>query len=169
MNPRKKQVIFVLVLAAAVILIWRFGHYQEEMAKLSEAPEFLIHDLENQPLQLSDFKGKVLLINFWATWCPPCIEEIPHLEKLFNNYSKKGLVVLGVSLDEAGREHVKSFVKENALSYPIAMSNEKMVKDFGGIRGTPTSFLIDREGKIVKKWVGYRDYDYFESLVKGML
>lgn len=172
----KKWVIIIgTSLLAAGILFWWVGRYdsldsmEEEPVSLTHVPDFLLYDLENQPVRLSDFQGKLLLINFWATWCPPCMEEIPHLEKLFQNYAKKGLMVLGISVDEAGREHVQRFIKKNGISYPIAMSQKKLEKDFGGIRGIPTSFLIDRSGKIVKKWVGYRDYSFFESLIKEQL
>ena len=137
--------------------------------KTAEAPDFTVYDLENKPLRTADFKGKVVLLDFWATWCPPCLEEIPHFKKLHLQYSSQGLVILGVSLDEAGRDHVKEFVKENSIPYPIAMSNDKIVKDFGGIRGIPTTFVIDRDGKIVSKLVGYHDLEEFESLIKKVL
>ncbi|MBI2118489.1 MAG: redoxin domain-containing protein [Elusimicrobia bacterium] len=135
----------------------------------TSAPDFTVYDLANKPVKLADFKGKAVVLDFWATWCPPCLEDIPHFKKLHQKYSDQGLVILGVSLDESGRDHVKEFVKENSISYPIAMSNDRIVKDFGGIRGIPTTFIIDRNGKTVEKLVGYHDLEKFESLVKKVL
>lgn len=165
----------ILILTVLAVLIWGIrrtyfsGAVNQESVSFTHAPDFLIYDLENRPIRLSDFKGKLLLLNFWATWCPPCVEEIPHLEKLFQNYSKRGLVVLGISLDEVDNITVQTFVKKNEMTYPVAMSQKKLEKDFGGIRAIPTSFLIDRNGKIIKKWVGYRDYNFFEFLMKEHL
>ena len=141
----------------------------ERAGEDAPAPNFTVYDLENKPVKLADLKGKVVILDFWATWCPPCLEEIPHFKKLHRQYSGQGLVILGVSLDEAGRDHVKEFMKENSIPYPIAMSNEKIVEDFGGIRGIPTTFVIDRDGKIVSKLVGYHDLEEFESLIKKVL
>lgn len=141
----------------------------ERAGENAPAPDFMVYDLENKPVKLADFKGKVVILDFWATWCPPCLEEIPHFKKLHQQYSGQGLVILGVSLDEAGRDHVKEFMKENSIPYPIAMSNDKIVEDFGGIRGIPTTFVIDRDGKIVSKLVGYHDLEEFESLIKKVL
>ena len=99
---------------------------------------------------------KPVLVDFWATWCGPCREEIPHLNKLYENYRGKGLVVVGISMDAEGPEVVKQFAKELRMEYPVVMGDENVQQDFGGIVGLPTTFIIDRKGNIVKKYTGYQ-------------
>lgn len=136
---------------------------------LAPAPDFSLHSIDGEPIRSTDLRGKVIVINFWATWCPPCTYEIPHLNKLYRRYAEEGLEIIGFSLDRNGLRTVKNYVRENDIAYPIAMATAELVQDFGEIQGIPTSFLIDRKGKIVRKIVGYRSYEHFEKIVREVL
>ena len=133
------------------------------------APAFVLKDLEGKPVRLADFKGKAVLLNFWATWCPPCRHEIPDLVALQNEYKDKGLVVIGVSLDQNGPAAVKSFAARMKINYPVVMGDEKTVLSYGGIQSIPTTFFIDREGRITGRHDGGDDKAGFEAAVKPLL
>lgn len=123
------------------------------------APVFELKDLEGKKVSLSDFKGKVILLNFWATWCAPCKAEMPSLENLYKNLKGKGLVVIGVSVDNS-ETTVRSFVKEKGITFPILLDKGKEVSfDDYGVIGLPVTFLIDRKGVIVEKVFGERQWD----------
>jgi len=138
-------------------------------SKRRAAPDFQVRTLEGQTLQLSALKGKVILLDFWATWCPPCRAEVPHLRQLYAQYQPKGLEIIGVSLDRNGEDTVRSFVQQNGLLYPVAMGEERLTSAYGGIVGIPTAFLIDKQGSIVKKYVGYQDKSVFEQEIRRLL
>ena len=128
----------------------------------SRAPVWELKDPDGKPVKSSDFDGKVVILDFWATWCPPCKAEIPGFIELQEKYREKGLVVVGVSLDEHGSSKVKQFMEELGMNYPVVMGNIKMMEDFGG-EGIPTTFVIDRSGKIVAKHVGFAPKEAFEK------
>ena len=115
--------------------------------------DFTAKNLDAKPVKLSDFKGKVVLVNFWAVWCGPCQEEIPELVQLYNTYHDKGFVIVGVS-DSSDLKEIKTFVNEHKMSYPV-VTDDGDISDEYNVSGFPTSFLIDRSGKIVKKYPGY--------------
>lgn len=149
--------------------------YQEKLVR-KQAPAWVITDLKGAPMKSQDLAGKVVLLNFWATWCGPCIAEIPDLIELQNQYGAQGLVIVGVSVDNpvggaAPASLVRSFVNEHRISYAVGMSEpaSSIVSDYGGISAIPTTFLIDRENSIRSKTVGARNKAYFESLVRGPL
>lgn len=133
------------------------------------AQDFKRTDLNGTPLTLSSFRGKVVLLDFWATWCPPCVEEIPQFKELHATYKDKGLQVIGISMDVGGPEAVKSFVKSNGISYSIAMGDEYIARAYGGVVGLPTTFLIDKKGRIAKKFYGYRPKSFFEKEIQALL
>ena len=113
--------------------------------------------------------GKVLLINFWATWCGPCREEIPSLIKLRDDHKDEGFEVIGISMDEGNRTLISRFSEKLAITYPIAMGTPKVARSFGGIIGIPQSFLVDRQGKIVKSYAGLIEHDVFEKDITSLL
>ena len=115
---------------------------------LKLAPDWKLKNLEGKTVELSEFRGKVVILDFWATWCIPCRVEIPRFVELQKQYADKGPVVIGVSLDEQGPEVVKKFVKQFGVNYPVVIGNEK-IADAYGIEGLPTTFVIDRHGRIV--------------------
>ncbi len=126
-----------------------------------------LKDLNGDVVKLSSFKGKVVLINFWATWCDPCKEEIPFLVEFYERYKGAGLVILGVNLDKR-RKKVPPFVVEFGINYPILMGGPKDAGDWA-IRGVPMSFFVNREGKIVEIFMGPRSKAAFESEIKKLL
>jgi thiol-disulfide isomerase/thioredoxin len=127
------------------------------VARLFKTPEefgsFTMKDVDGKPLSSADWRGKVVLVNFWATWCPPCREEIPDLIALQNKY-KDRLVIIGVSEDEIPVAEVKRFVDAHGMNYPIVMTNKEIQKQFTGIAALPTTFVLDREGRLAQKHVG---------------
>ena len=119
------------------------------------APDFRVTTLEGAPVTPDSLRGKVVLLNFWATWCPPCRVEMPGFQDVYDEHRGDGFVVLGVSTDRAGRDPVREFLRENGITYPVAMANGEIVNAYGGARVLPTSFLIDREGRIRHEVRGY--------------
>ena len=133
------------------------------------APAFTLQDLNGKDVSLADFRGKVVIIDFWATWCPPCVKEIPHFIELYEQYKDKGLAMLGISLDREGAGVVKAFVQKYQIKYPIMMTDGKVDKAFGPITSIPTTFLINSAGNITKKYVGYNSKAVFEADIKKLL
>ena len=133
------------------------------------APDFTVTALDGKEIRLSALKGKVVMLDFWATWCPPCKAEIPHFIELQNAYGPKGLEIIGLSVDQEGPEVVRAFVREHGVNYAMAMAGQDLVQRYGGIRGIPTTFLVDKEGRVAKKLVGYQDKQVFESQIRVLL
>ncbi|UCF80235.1 MAG: redoxin domain-containing protein [Acidobacteriota bacterium] len=136
------------------------------------APPFEIEDLEGKPLSLAQYGGKVVLLMFWATWCGPCIMEIPHLNALQKEYGDKGFAVISLSVDNPMRvtpAKLTEFVRKKNIDYRVAMATAKVVQDYGGARNIPTSFIIDRQGRLRAKFVGSRRKEVFEEVIKTLL
>jgi cytochrome c biogenesis protein CcmG/thiol:disulfide interchange protein DsbE len=133
------------------------------------APSFTLQDLNGKQVSLSDFKGKVVILDFWATWCPPCVKEVPHFVALYEQYKDKGFAIVGISVDRAGISVVKSFVEKYRVNYPVLMTDRQVEKAYGDITSIPTTFVIDSAGNIRRTYVGYRDKAVFEADVKTFL
>lgn len=133
------------------------------------APAWELKDVSGKTIKSSDFAGKVVVLDFWATWCPPCREEIPGFVELQKQYADKGLAIIGVSLDQGGPSVVKDFIKENHINYPIVMGDDAIVSAYGGIEGIPTTFIIDRDGNIAGQHVGFTPKEAFEAAIKPLL
>ena len=118
------------------------------------APEFTLKDANGSAAKLADYKGKVVLLDFWATWCGPCKIEIPWFIEFEQTYKDKGFAVLGVSMDEDGWEAVKPYIQERKINYRVLMGNDQVGQLYGGVDSLPTTFLIDRAGKIAKIHIG---------------
>jgi thiol-disulfide isomerase/thioredoxin len=138
-------------------------------APAPELPDLALRNLAGRDVPLSGFRGNVLLVDFWATWCAPCEESIPGLMKLQNRYGARGFQVLGIALDVGGARVVEPFVQDHGMNYPVLLGDETTTRAFGGIMGVPTSFLFDREGRIVKRFVGVVDHQDYESLIRTLL
>lgn len=132
-------------------------------------PAWQLKNVNGQPVKSSDFAGKVVILDFWATWCPPCRMEIPGFIELQKQYADKGLVVIGVSLDQDGAAGVKQFMDKQGMTYPVVLGDQKIVSAFGGVEGIPTTFIIDRKGRIIRKHVGYTEKSEFEAEIKPLL
>lgn len=133
-----------------------------------KAANFILPDLDGNLIRFSDLKGKVIILDFWATWCPPCRDELPHFKSLYQQYQDQGLEIVGIALDQGGVRVVKPFIEDNKITYTILISNQEVTEAYGGIRGIPTTFIIDRQGRIIEKYVGYRDKEVFESAIKQL-
>lgn len=132
------------------------------------APDFTLTSTDGKTIRLSDFRGKVVVLDFWATWCPPCKAEIPDFIKLYSQYKDDGFQMLGVSLDRGGLDAVKPFMKDYGVNYPIMLGNDQVVSDYGGISGIPTTFVIDKQGVIRASFIGYRPASVFEKLIQQL-
>jgi thiol-disulfide isomerase/thioredoxin len=156
------------VLAVAGIL-WFAGPLYQARAATTAAPEWQLNDPDGKAVKLSDFKGKVVILDFWATWCPPCRAEIPGFISLQKQYAAQGLTVVGVSLDTDGASVVKSFMKRVGMNYPVVIGDEKIASNYGGITAIPTTFVLDRNGNIVTSHQGYASQVVFESEIRPLL
>jgi thiol-disulfide isomerase/thioredoxin len=140
-----------------------------DTSQLQAAPAWALTDLAGKPVTSESLKGKVVIVDFWATWCGPCRAAIPHLIELHKAYRDKGFEVVGVSLDQQGPGVVQTFVTQHEIPYTIAMGNQKVVNDFGGVRGIPTAFIISQDGKIFRKIVGLVPREQYEKDVIALL
>jgi peroxiredoxin len=165
----KKYLPFLIILIAVVgVLEWQKGggSLPEPQVRLiapeqrsAEDTEFTLPDLNGTPRQLSDFRGKVVLLNFFATWCPPCRDEMPSLDQLFQTYRNRDFVVLAVAGDTKGQEVVEPFVEKYELTFPVVLDAEGAVADQYQVRGIPAIFLFDQQGKVAGTTVGGADWN----------
>jgi thiol-disulfide isomerase/thioredoxin len=132
------------------------------------APDFKLTGLDGKPLALADSKGKVILLNFWATWCGPCRAEIPDLVELQNKY-KDRLQILGLVVDDDDQDAIHKFVEKFGINYPVAAATDDIRVQYGGIPALPTSFVLDAEGRIVQKHEGLRDPVLYETEIRALL
>lgn len=171
-----------LLLATAVLSGCKMGAPSGGTAKpasaLANEPNVTFKDLQGQDVSLESMKGKVVLLNFWATWCAPCQGEIPILIGLQQKYSSKGFTMLGAAMDDEGKKVVEPYVQDTkftvggqsmTMNYPIVLGNDDIASKFGGLLGMPTSFLISRDGKIVKKYMGALSEDQIVKDVEAQL
>lgn len=133
------------------------------------APDFELKSLDGRAVKLSDFRGKVVVLNFWATYCAPCRVETPWLIDFYRQYKTQGLEIVGVSMDDGDRQQVSDFVKEMNIDYSILMGNHTVGDAYGGTRFLPQSFLIDREGRIVKSMLGIQSKSDLEENIRQLL
>src|SRR5438132_5740083 len=138
-------------------------------ATLEPAQEFELKSLDGRTMELSDFRGKVIVLNFWATWCAPCRVETPWLVDLYRQYKEQGLEVVGVSMDDGDQEHVADFVKEMGINYTVLMGSHGVGDAYGGLRFLPQTFFIGRDGKIIKHSFGTNSKSDFEDAIKQSL
>ena len=132
------------------------------------APDFTLDDAQGAAIRLSDYKGKVVLLDFWATWCHGCKTEIPWYMEFQNKYKDKGLSVIGVSMDDDGWKSVKPFIEANKMNYEVVIGNESLAKLYA-VDALPVTLLIDREGNIAVSHAGMVDKSAFENEIRDLL
>jgi peroxiredoxin len=134
-----------------------------------KAPEFALKDASGNIVHISDYKGKVVLLDFWATWCEPCKMEIPWFAQFERTYKDRGFEVLGVSMDASGWNAVKPFVEKKKINYRVVLGDEKTGDQYGGIEAIPTAFIIDREGRIAAVHIGLSGKKEFQDAIEQLL
>lgn len=133
-------------------------------------PAFILPDAVNgKEVNSEVFTGKALLLTFFATWCPPCIEEVPTLVELQNKYGDEGFSVIGLSVDRGGVKAVKRLIEKKSINYPVVMADSRIMEDFGGIYGIPVAFLVNKKGNVVKKYTGYIPKSTLEKDLRKVL
>lgn len=148
------RIVFIAIMVLLVSSSCTKG--KKQAMKGDEAPDFTLSDLNGSDVRLSDLRGKVVLIEFWATWCPPCRESIPAMNEIYKRYNEKGLVILGISVDKGQNvaEDLRAFVKEYSILYPVLIDS-KNINNLYGVYSIPTTFLIDKDGKVILKNIGF--------------
>ena len=131
-------------------------------------PPFLVNDLDGRIISTADLHGKVVLVNFWATWCPPCREEIPELIELSKRY-KDQLQIIGISMDDAPAGQVRQFAKQIGITYPVVMGSGAIEAEYGGVPALPTSFVISPEGRVVQKHAGLYPIGVYDTEIRSLL
>ena len=138
-------------------------------SRASSGIDFELDDLSGKRIRLSDYRGKVVLVNFWATWCGPCQFEIPVFVKMKRQYQKRGFEVIGISMDDGAQEQVEEFVRQYEINYPVVMGAEARLDAFGRISGLPTSVIINREGRIHSRHQGLLGLNEIENELPKLL
>lgn len=162
------RIAFVIFASVALLFYLIAGREpSQQRAPLGAAADFSYPDVKGKMVSLSDYKSQIVLLDFWATWCDPCVQEVPDLKKLQTNYSARGFSLLGVSLDEETAE-VGPFVKEYGINYPVLLSQGHPPKGYR-LPGIPTAFLISRDGQITRRYFGPQTYETFARDVEALL
>lgn len=188
-----KKSIWIVIAILAVIV--GAAHYADKATRLPHttsaslakpdapgggkpAPDVTLKDLDGKDVSIAQYQGKIVLVNFWATWCEPCKVEIPWLIEMQQKYGAKGFTVLGVAMDDEGRSVVAPFVEkqrfdlgngQSPMNYPIVIGNDAAADKFGGLLGYPTSVLIGRDGKVIKRITGLISPDEISKAIESQL
>jgi peroxiredoxin len=154
--------------------LWKFSLVALMTVRLASpenlpAPGFALADSTGASVRLADFRGKVVVLNFWATWCHGCRTEIPWLMEFADKYRDQGLAVIGVSMDEDGWKAVRPFLREKQINYPVVIGTEQLAQKYGGVEAMPLTYLIDRQGKIAATHVGLAGKQALEEEIRRLL
>jgi cytochrome c biogenesis protein CcmG/thiol:disulfide interchange protein DsbE len=151
----KKGALFILPLILIFLSCAESGVAEDPDKDYPLAPEFTLQDLYGNEISLSDYEGKIVFLNFWATWCPPCRQEIPGFLEIYEQYKSKGMEIIGISVDRTGTSSVLNFARQYRISYPVVMITRKLERDYRPGQYIPTTFVIDKKGQIRHKHIGY--------------
>jgi peroxiredoxin len=159
---KKNALIIVIAVLAVVGALFLFGQNGGQRVRIVQvgdrAPEFQLPSLDGRTVNLSSYRGKVVMVHFWATWCPPCVEEIPTLERLYRVYFGRDLEILAVSVDEGGAGAVGQFMQKNRFALPVLLNSDQSVSRAYGTFKFPETYLVDREGVVRRKIIGAADW-----------
>ena len=182
MNRNTTVLIVVIFVVAGMLLSGHFLAKRNSTASASTAltaadpagklaPDFELKSIDGKSYKLADLRGKAVLLNFWATWCPPCKIEIPWFIELQKQYADKGLVVVGVAMDDDTNKQkvVSEFANEMKIDYPILLGTDQVADQYGGVDALPTTFFIGRDGKIVRRVMGLAGHSEFEDAIHAAL
>jgi peroxiredoxin len=158
-------ILIVLIVVGVGIFVWlqikdsSFNPFGKPLlGKGVPAPNFTFPGLDGKKISLADYKGKVVLLNIWATWCAPCVAEMPSMEKLYQELKNKDFELIAVSVDESGAEAVKPFMEKHKLGFPVLLDTKGDIKNLYQTTGIPESFIIDKDGIIIEKIIGPREW-----------
>jgi peroxiredoxin len=176
----KRNALVFVALVVAILAMLASGKYLDRTRKHGPvklvgnvqgvpAPDFTLTSLDGREVKLSDFRGKAVLLNFWATWCPPCKVEMPWFEDLQRRYGGDGLVVIGVAMDDTEPATIAKFASDLGVNYPVLLGTDKVSDDYGDVQYLPTTFYIGRDGTIVDKMTGLLERKDIEAAVKKAL
>jgi thiol-disulfide isomerase/thioredoxin len=188
-DPRYKSLVYTIAFIVVILLFFIINNSQSETAEgpyppnynpatqsvtnpleNKTAPDFELITSDGKKLKLSDFKNKVVLIDFWATWCPPCRRGIPDLVALKNENKNMKFEIIGVSLDQENTiGNVVPFIKEYKINYPVVFGDMNIIQNYGGIESIPASFIVNKDGKIVKSYIGLTEKSVYEKEIKKLL
>ncbi|MFO7894370.1 MAG: redoxin domain-containing protein [Longimicrobiales bacterium] len=162
--------LWVLVIG---VLLWRFGPQVSAAIGLGgtnePAPDFTVETLDGDTIRLAELRGQVVLVNFWATWCPPCRLEMPGFQDVWEDYGDQGFTIVGLSVDRGVRSTVADWVRQREITYPIGFPTGATVRAYGGANVLPTSILINREGRIVHRVEGYYAEPALRAAIRRLL
>jgi len=176
--PRNRNPLALVVVALVAAAMLYIGFHMARrsgpdapaiLSKTTPAPDFTLEKLEGGNLKLSDLRGKAVLLNFWATWCGPCKIETPWLVEMQNQYGSQGLQVVGVAMDDSGKDEIAKFAKDMGVNYPVLLGKEAVGDEYGGVPALPETFFIGRDGKIVDKIIGLKGRGDIEDSIKKAL
>src|SRR5712692_461577 len=176
----KRNPLVILVVAIVVALMLYVGFHLARGSRPGSgaaslgvdgkmAPDFVLQSIDDKTVRLADFRGKAVLLNFWATWCGPCKIEMPWFVELQRQYGPEGLQVLGVAMDDASKEDIAKFAKDMGVNYPILIGKESVGDAYGGVQFLPTTYFIGRDGKVVAHEFGLKSRSEFEDNIKKAL
>jgi len=172
-GKRNPFALVVVALVAAAMLYFGFHMARRSappaITKSGPAPDFTLQSLDGNSMRLSDFRGKAVLLNFWATWCGPCKIEMPWFIELQKQYQAQGLQIVGVAMDDSSQEDIAKFAQEMGVNYPVLIGKEAVGDAYGGVPALPESFFIGRDGKIVDKIIGLKGKSEIEDSIKKAL
>jgi thiol-disulfide isomerase/thioredoxin len=175
--PRRNPLALVIVAVLAAGMLY-FGLHQARRSVTNRtigasygkpAPDFTLETLDGKTMSLSSLRGKAVLVNFWATWCGPCKIETPWLVELQREYGEQGLQIVGVAMDDSGKDEIARFAKDMGMNYPVLLGKEAVGDAYGGVAALPESFFIGRDGKIVDKIMGIQGRAEIEESIKKAL
>jgi cytochrome c biogenesis protein CcmG, thiol:disulfide interchange protein DsbE len=173
--PRSKltiTIVSIIILAVTFGIVWLQSAKYEPLTVGKEAPDFVLPNLEDKNVRLSDYRGKVVFLNFWATWCKPCREEMPSMDVLYKNFEREGLVVLAVSIDRVTtKKDIPPFISSMNLTFPVLVDSWGQTDKRYKLMGVPETYIIDQQGILREKIIGPRDWSVLDNLqtITGLL